>query len=159
MKPIQFTGIMERYNDGFMNKHIIRCPFSVEEIFKVKGTVRVFVTVNNHKMDRALMPDGDGGHYIIFGADHRKKAGMKEGGKYALTIEENKEKKINIPAELQEALNADEDAMRNWNKLTPGSHRNIVYWVDSAKRTETRMQRAVEMVRRLTTPGSVFGGR
>ena len=160
MKPITFSAPLERSDKGFLKTHIIRCPFDVEKTFGSKGTLRVFVTINNHRMDRALIPDGDGGHYLIFGGEHRKKAGMREGGTYELSILVNEAPlDIIIPEELSAALDMDEQANAQWAKLTPGTHRNIVYWVGSGKRAETREKRAVEMIRRLTTPGTLFGNK
>lgn len=160
MKPIIFTGPLERSDKGFLNTHIIRCPFDVEAIFGTKASVRVFVTINNHRMDRALMPDGDGGHYIIFGGEHRKLAGMIVRGTYHLSIIRNEAPlDIALPEEFSAALEMDEYAFARWSKLTPGMHRNIAYWIGSAKRPETREKRVVEMLRRLTTPGTLFGGK
>ena len=160
MKAITFSGPLERSDKGYLNTHIIRCPFDVEAAFGSKGTVRVFVTINGHRMDRALIPDGDGGHHIIFGGEHRKLAGMRPGGTYQLSIVRNENPlDMVIPEELRAALDADEAAAAQWAKLKPGNHRNIVYWVGSAKRPETREKRAIEMIRRLTTPGTLFGNK
>ena len=160
MKPLIFSGPLEPSDKGFLKTHIIRCPLSVEETFGSKGSVRVFVTVNGHRMDRALIPDGDGGHHIIFGGEHRRLAGMRPGGTYEFSIVRNESPlDIVIPEELSAALEADEAAALQWAKLTPGNHRNIVYWVGSGKRAETREKRAIEMIRRLTTPGTLFGNK
>jgi uncharacterized protein YdeI (YjbR/CyaY-like superfamily) len=48
--------------------------------------------------------------------------------------------------------------MQRYQELNPSMQRNICYWVNSAKRIETRTQRAVEMLNRLMNDSFKFGG-
>jgi len=50
--------------------------------------------------------------------------------------------------DLGAALEADPDALRGWRAFAPSYRRAYVYWVDDAKRPQTRERRISEVVRR-----------
>lgn len=52
------------------------------------------------------------------------------------------------PKELKEALEKDEKAKQNFNKFAPSYKRVYIYWVERAKRKETRAKRINEVVKR-----------
>lgn len=51
-----------------------------------------------------------------------------------------------VPADLEENLNADIDALKKWEDITPLSRNEWICWVEDAKKPETRRTR-VERVR------------
>jgi uncharacterized protein YdeI (YjbR/CyaY-like superfamily) len=51
-------------------------------------------------------------------------------------------------ADLREALRADPAAWRGWRSFTPSYRKMYLYWVDDAKRPQTRERRIAEVVRR-----------
>ncbi|MBI4783940.1 MAG: YdeI/OmpD-associated family protein [Oscillatoriophycideae cyanobacterium NC_groundwater_1537_Pr4_S-0.65um_50_18] len=53
---------------------------------------------------------------------------------------------LSIPTDLQQALAADPIANRNFAAFSNSSKKNILFWVDSAKRLETRLQRIEKTV-------------
>ncbi len=155
---IRFEGILEkRYKIG--GGHFVRVPASVTKYFGTKGRVRVLGTMNGAQVDRALIPDGEGGHDIIVGTDVRKKTKAEEGKKVVIEIYRNPNPDdIDIPEELTEAINMEEEAIRKFAKMTPGMKRNMAYWVNSGKLPETRAKRAVEILRRIMN-NYPFGGK
>lgn len=155
---IRFEGILEkRHKIG--GGHFVRVPASVSKFFGTKGRVRVLGTMNGAQVDRALIPDGEGGHDIIVGTDVRKKTKAEEGKKVVIEIYRNPNPDdIDIPEELTEAINMEEEAIRKFAKMTPGMKRNMAYWVNSGKLPETRAKRAVEILRRIMN-NYPFGGK
>lgn len=155
---ISFEGILERTEDRG-GIHIVACPLDVQELFGTRGSVRVKGTMNGIAIDRALIPRGDGTHYIVVSPEMRRKAGLRLGNsvRFALTRNENPDE-LELPEELSVALELEPEAMAAFKKMTPGNARGLAYWIDSAKRPETRAQRAAEMVRRLLA-GEHFGGK
>ena len=50
-------------------------------------------------------------------------------------------------AELLDALAANPKAQKNWDNFPPSRRKQIVYWIDDAKRPETRERRLVKAVK------------
>jgi hypothetical protein len=155
---IQFDGVLER-QEKMGGWHCVRVPFQVSEFFGAKGSVRVLGTMNGAEIDRALIPDGEGGHILVVGTDLRKKTKMKEGQTVTVEIYRNPDPDaIDIPEELIAAIEMEPEAVRKFEKLTSSMKRNMAYWVNSGKLPETRAKRAVEILRRLMN-NYPFGGR
>lgn len=157
---IRFGGVLEKRQTSIGGNHYVRVPAEVTEFFGGgKGRVRVLGTMNGIAVDRALIPDGEGGHEIIVGTDVRKKTKAKEGERVTFEIYRNPAPdEIDIPEELTAAIEMEPEAVRKFAKMTPGMKRNMAYWVNSGKLPETRAKRAVEILRRLMN-NYPFGGR
>jgi uncharacterized protein YdeI (YjbR/CyaY-like superfamily) len=46
-----------------------------------------------------------------------------------------------LPAELEDALKADPEALATWNDITPLARNEWICWIQSAKKIETRQKR------------------
>lgn len=53
----------------------------------------------------------------------------------------DKSENLEMPADLAQALNADETAKHNFDAFTPSVRKNIYAWIENAKREETRQMR------------------
>jgi uncharacterized protein YdeI (YjbR/CyaY-like superfamily) len=51
-----------------------------------------------------------------------------------------------IPTDLKQALAANENAYKYFESLSNSSKKNILYWIDSAKRPETRLKRIEQTI-------------
>ncbi|MEM0960990.1 MAG: YdeI/OmpD-associated family protein [Bacteroidota bacterium] len=54
--------------------------------------------------------------------------------------------RVDLPDELQAALDLDPVASAAWRALTPGRQRTLAYGVGRAKRPETRVRRALALL-------------
>lgn len=54
---------------------------------------------------------------------------------------------LRVPDDLEQALAANADAQRNFDALTPSAKKNALWWIESAKRPQTRARRVAETVR------------
>lgn len=52
-----------------------------------------------------------------------------------------------VPADLQQALAANELACRNFESFGRSAKKNVLFWIESAKRPETRLKRIEQAVR------------
>ena len=155
---ISFEAVLEK-RDKIGGGQFVQVPKYVSDFFGAKGRTRVLGIMNGVAIDRALIPNGAGGHEIIIGTDVRKKTKVKEGMKIAFEIYRNPEPDaVEIPEELFAALELEPEALRKFENFTPGMKRNMAYWVSSAKQTETRIKRSLEILRRIMA-GEIFGGR
>jgi hypothetical protein len=104
--------------------------------FRVRGMLDGF-PVNG----MALMPMGDGNFIMALKAEVRKRIHKNAGAMLQVSIEEDTDYKVEIPAELQEFF--DPDASDFFFSL-PKSHRDyFIKWIDQAKTAETRAKRIV----------------
>lgn len=55
--------------------------------------------------------------------------------------------KLIIPPDLDEALSLTKMGLRNFERLTPSRRKQLIWWITSAKRQETRKRRVSETVR------------
>lgn len=54
---------------------------------------------------------------------------------------------LRVPDDLEQALAADPDAQRNFDAFTPSAKKIALWWIESAKRPQTRARRVAETVR------------
>lgn len=158
-KTYQFAAELERF-DGKGAWYYILYPNSVEEEFGTKGRLRVLGTMNSIDVDRALIPQGDGTHVFILGGELRKKLGVRLGDRVEMQFHVNPNPDaIDIPEELEVALEMENELQVVYDRQTLGTKRNISYWINSGKRPETRGKRAAEIMRRFASGEFEFGGQ
>lgn len=146
---ISFEGVLER-EPVKGSWHFVRFPHDVEELYGTRGRVRVKGTMNGHEIDRALIPRGDGTHYIVVSTEMRRMAGLRLGSRVRFALQpDEKPDEPELPEELSVALAMEPEARQAFELQTPGTRRGIAYWINSGKRPETRAQRTAEMIRRL----------
>ncbi len=56
---------------------------------------------------------------------------------------------LEVPAELSAALRRNQRARRAYDDLAPSYQKQYLYWIDSAKRDDTRKRRVSETIKRL----------
>lgn len=141
---IRFEAILEN-RDQIGGGHFVLVPAAVTKFFGAKGRTRVLGTMNGVAIDRALIPDGLGGHEIIIGTEVRKKTKSSPGSNVVFEIYRNPAPDdVKIPEELIAAIELEPEAVRKFEKMTPGMKRNMAYWVDSGKLPETRAKRPLK---------------
>jgi len=151
---------MQRQEKG-MKYHCIPVPFNVEQEFGTKGQVRVLGKYNGVSAERALIPTGNGDHHIIFGSDLRRQLKVRLGDIIDAEIWLNPEPlKLDMPEELKVVFELEPLVKERFEtKLNNSTRRNICYWINSAKREETRTKRALDMMNRLLKDEFELGGR
>ena len=144
----RFKGKIERFDHSFQY-YFVRFPFSVEELFGIKGGVRMIGTMNGTPIDRGLMPDGNGGHFLIVSIAMQKKAGVRLGqdANFELRLHDAPND-IEIPEELEAAFEQEPEARTMYEKITPGMQRSIVSYITSAKTPATREKRTIFLMER-----------
>jgi ribosomal protein L11 len=151
MKVYKFKGVLES-QPGKWGFSYVEVPWSVEEEFGTKASIRIKGTVNGIPMDRALKPKGDGTHYIMINTELQRKAGLRKGSEAAISFTVNeKPDELEIPEELEAGFEMEPGSKELFDAHVPSVRRNVVYWIATAKTPETRAKRAAEMLRRIVT--------
>jgi len=95
----------------------------------------------------ALMPMGDGNFIMALKAEVRKKIRKEAGAVLQLTLEEDLDYKVEIPADLQECFDFEEPSAFEFFNSLPKSHRDyFIKWIEGAKTDETRAKRIINTV-------------
>lgn len=145
--------------DKSLASHCIDFPHDVQQEFGTNGSIRMLGKINGTDIDRALIPRGDGTHYIIINNEMRRRIGIRKGDMCAVELWVNEEPdKLTIPEELLECFEMEPDAKTTYDRQTVAMQRNICYYIDGAKRPETRAKRAADMLTRLLSAEFTVGG-
>jgi hypothetical protein len=139
----RFRAQVERGQGSVCAIHV---PFDVEKAFGARGRVPVRGTLNGAPFRGSLFPMG-GRHFFVVNRRLREAADVSGGETVPVTIERDTEPRvITPPADLADALAADEAARSAWEKLSYTHRREHVEHVEDAKRPETRRRRIEKSV-------------
>ncbi|MEL7223238.1 MAG: YdeI/OmpD-associated family protein, partial [Bacteroidota bacterium] len=123
----------------------VAVPDEVAIRFKEAGVSRIVCMINeDDHYHCAINKSKQHGYFILFSKARQKATGVSAGDELEVTLlADESEYGMPMPKEWAEVLAIDEDAYERFQKLTPGRQRNILHLVGSAKREETRINRAL----------------
>jgi hypothetical protein len=146
--PISFTATIEQPDD-FPSGAYITFPYDLKELYGIGNLIPVKATFDDVEYRGSIAKMG-GPAILILRKDVRAKLGKKSGDKVDVTIEVDSEPRpIDVPVELQSALDGDPDARSKFESMALSHRREYARWVGEAKKEETRLRRAsqaIEMV-------------
>lgn len=118
-------------------------PFSVEDVFGVKGPLPVVATVDGVEFRSTLMPAGNGQHSLIVNGVIQKKIRKKAGAMVQVTIERDPApRELEMPDDFDNALENNLLAKAFFFDVLPPSRRKgLVGYINEAKTVETRLDR------------------
>lgn len=103
----------------------------------------------------AIRPRGGGGFYINVATPIRQAGKLVLGQKlFAAIKKDDSEYGRDLPEELRELLEMDDEGSRLFNGQLPGIQRNIIHYVSGAKSVQVRIDRAIMMINRLKVQGN-----
>ena len=127
----------------------IEVPFSVPEVYGVRGIFRVKGTADGVEYSAAYAPYS-GRHWMVVRKDLMDVIGKGVGDSVHFVLEpDTAPRVINAPEDLAAALSENDIAQAIWDKLAYTHKKEFVLWIDEAKKRETRDRRiakAVEMI-------------
>lgn len=147
---LTFTGVLEQARQGGA---LVALPPHVVEA--LGGTrVRVAGTFAGVEFASSTMPTGGGGACLGVHKATRERAGVQFGEQVEVVLQrDQRERAVEVPAALQQALDANSEAREAFARLAPTHRREYARWVAEAKREET-VRRRVE-----STLDRLLGGR
>jgi hypothetical protein len=109
-----------------------------------RPSVRITVGGHTYRTTVASM----GGRFLVpLSAEHRAAAGVAAGDDVEVDIEvDDAPREVEIPADLQEAFDADAEARSFFDGLAFSHRKEWVRWVEEAKRPETRATRVQKTI-------------
>jgi hypothetical protein len=91
----RFSAQLQR-PDGVGTWTYVNVPFDAQTAFGARGQIHVRGTVNGAAFRSSLMPQGDGRHYLVVGAELRTKAGVVLGDSVDVEVRPDTEERVVI---------------------------------------------------------------
>ncbi len=150
-KVIHFTEIIRKMPPNTTGAwHYIDFPEDAYEVFGRRGFVKVKGFINDKPFKSNLFPKGNGLHALTIPLKLQKTLGVKLHDEITISIEEDFEIiLVPMPAELQEAIDFDEEMAELFNKQSASNQKFYKIWINSGKQIETRINRVVSLFERL----------
>ncbi len=143
----QFRAVIE--DAGESGGAYVIIPFNVEQVYG-KKRVKIQATIDGEPYRGTLVRMGGPDHMLLILKAIRQKIGKSIGDEVYIELEEDLDlRKVEIPADLLQALSAAPKASAFFDQLSFTHQREYVQWVTDAKRPETRserIRRAVELL-------------
>jgi hypothetical protein len=147
---IEFKTPIQRLQH-LVGMHYLEVP--AEAVQQLGGTfnVRLLCRVNNSlTFQCGLVALGGGYGYISLNAKRMKELGVRNGDQVEVNLSKDKSPYgLEVPAELAELLEQDEEGNKRFQKLTPGRQRYIIHYVASVKNSQRRIDRAILQIENL----------
>jgi len=119
--------------------------------FDTYPRLRIIGEVADHPIRGAWNPVGDGRKYFILSSKFLKGAGLRLGDLAEVRFNIDDQDFVELPPELESALENDTALAEIWNALTAGKKRFFCHQISSAKQQATRDRRLQAVVDELTS--------
>jgi uncharacterized protein DUF1905/bacteriocin resistance YdeI/OmpD-like protein len=122
---------------------LLRLPEKASVKLPSRGQVAVQGTINGHRFQTVLEPDGNLGHWMRIDRRLQESAALSAGDSATLEIESVKDwPEPSVPQDLKTALAAAPQKIQDlWKEITPMARWEWVRWVNATQNAETRKRR------------------
>lgn len=148
----EFPAPVLKKSDQNPAYHYIPIPTEIAEELVEAGTRRLIADLNGTDVRRYLFSNADGEWAIIVGLSKLRDAGVSPGDMVIVGLRPDPNPDhVEICEEFQVALEQDPEAQERFDSFTTGKQRSLVHYINSAKRTSTRVRRSLEMCEKIRT--------
>lgn len=145
-----FVSPALRHDNGVY--HYLPLSPEIADSYLSNGVKRVIATLNGVPFRRAILGNADGERFLVVGLTILREIRAVPGDLVIVQLAPDPEPdRIDLGDEFTEVLEMDEEASARFFGMTPGKQRGLCYYVNSAKREETRIKRALEIAHKLKT--------
>ena len=132
----------------------VAVPARVSRFFKRTGYVPVTVHFSGGEVRSTLVPVGEGRHRLFINGIMRRLASVDVGDLVAIRLVHDKNPRTQrMPRGLSVALGKLPWARKNWDKLRPSRRKEILMYLNHAKRPETLARNVAKVVAGLGAKG------
>ena len=154
---LSFKSTIEK-KGGKGGYHFIQVPLKIANQFTQSKAARIFCSINNLiEFACAIRPDGEGGFFINVNTSKMQKAKLKVGQQVSASVKKDKTTYGHkMPAELKAILDTDEEAKKYWDAVRNSYQRQMIYYIDSAKSVDKRIERSLLFINRMKNTKGVW---
>ena len=129
----------------------VEVPGRISQALGERGPIPVRGQVHGIRFQSTLTPRGDGLHRLFIHSRIYKQLGVDSGDLVEVRLERDPDPEAKVPEELARALDAHPESKQNFQRLTAARRREVIGYLQAARRPETRARRVDEIVARLLT--------
>jgi uncharacterized protein DUF1905/bacteriocin resistance YdeI/OmpD-like protein len=123
-------------------------PFDAGREYGTKARVQVRGTIDTVPYTGTLLPNGEGGHFMVVKKEIRDAIGKQSGDTVSVTMGlDSSPRSVSIPRDLKRAMEGVEGAKAAFNAMTYSHENAYVDWIEEAKREATRADRIKKALR------------
>lgn len=127
-----------------------RIPEIVKDNKKPFGWVKVRGTIDGYEIKKySLMPMGDGTLFLPVRSEIRKKINKHEGDTIHVVLYPD-DTPHRVPKEMLQCLKDEPRALEFFKSISESEQRLYIDWIYSAKKAETKVDRMVKTINRLS---------
>lgn len=153
MKKYEFDALVRKIEG--MDAAFIDFPYDVQKEFGVRGRVKVKVTFDNYEYRGSLVKMGHNCHLIGMTKEVRKAIWKNPGDTvHVILIKDEEPRVVEIPKDLQKLFQNNDKARNSFEKLSYTHRKEYVQWIESAKKSETRVKRLQKTIGMLSENNS-----
>ncbi|MEZ4932503.1 MAG: YdeI/OmpD-associated family protein [Saprospiraceae bacterium] len=147
---MEFTAVLSKFDSPLWGFHI-KVPDAVTQYFLSSGNKRVLCSLNGEiPFPCALMPNGNGYHFININKEMRDKLKLKIGSEVTTVLQKDESKYgMPMPEEMDELLHQYPEGNHWFQSLTPVKQRSMLYIIGKPKGAETRLKKALVIIEHL----------
>ncbi|MBT8231481.1 MAG: DUF1905 domain-containing protein [Saprospiraceae bacterium] len=140
----KFKTEISNFKEGLWSYHV-KIPEKIFKQLAKDGNKRTICQIDDHKpFHGGLMPDGDGGWFIMLNKEKMQKYKVALGQEVMVSIESDKSKYgMEMPEEFEEVLAQDIEGSTFFENLTDGKKRSLIYIVAKVKNIDKRITKAM----------------
>jgi hypothetical protein len=148
-RKVTFDAVIQQH--GGMNAGYVVFPYDVQELFGVKGQVKVKALIDGKvtyrgSLTKMNMPE----HWLGITQVIRKQLGKELGDTIHVELEQDLEvREVPLTDEVVALFAKHPKAEAFYNKLSYTDRKEYMVWITSAKREETRQNRLTLMIEKL----------
>ncbi|MFC6635182.1 YdeI/OmpD-associated family protein [Microbulbifer taiwanensis] len=134
-------------------------PLSVSQAFDMRGYIPVRGLINRESFHINLVPIGEGRHRLFLNSDIRRRAGVDVGSRIQVHLEiDQSPKQEPVPGAFAYALENSPQARLVWDQLSPSRRKEILRYLNQAKREETLKKNIDKAIHLLMGDEESLGG-
>lgn len=142
-KVHRFTAEIFKQGVNFL----VDVPADVSFDLAGRGYIPVVGTANGYGFRGTMVPAGGGRHRLFLNSRTRTAIDSGEGDTVALVLQQDTTtREPPMPDDFNMALDGIAGAQHRWDGYTPSHRREILIWINDARKPETRARRIARAV-------------
>jgi ABC-type multidrug transport system ATPase subunit len=129
---------------------IIKVPFDPNAVWGNRTNHYATGTIDGHRY-RGVMEPAGAGYFLPLGPAWRRDNGLDAGASVEVVLYPDGLQVGDLSPDVSQALESEPGARARFESLATGYRRNMIRWIESAKRPETRATRIKRVIRFLNT--------
>jgi uncharacterized protein YdeI (YjbR/CyaY-like superfamily) len=140
-----FSFVSTIYKEG-MN-YVVRVPDSIKTYLNRSGYIPVRGKIDDQAFKGILTPRKNESFVLFVNRDIRTKIKKTEADEIAVSIEFDPEsRELSVPEDVELILSENAQLIKEFHRLTPAHRRELILFVEDAKKPETRLKRIQRLV-------------